>query len=97
MLKKILPKLFLFCFLYLNTEFVFAQSSSLDEDFLESLPPSVKDELELQNEIKEESDLEQLFQSDTSQKTNKYILEKLKSQLEELENRLDNTNQNENN
>ena len=97
MLKKIFPKLFLFCFLYLNTEFVFAQSSSLDEDFLESLPPSVKDELELQNEIKEESDLEQLFQSDTSQKTNKYILEKLKSQLEELENRLDNTNQNENN
>ena len=90
MLKKSKLLLFILPFLFLCPATTFAQSNSLDEDFLESLPPSVKDEIELQNEIKEDTDLEQLFKSDTSQKTNKYILEKLKSQISELENRLDN-------
>lgn len=65
--------------------FSFAQSSNLSEDFLEGLPPSVRDQIEVQNDVQEEEDLEDLFRSDTSLEKNKIILQKLKEQIKALD------------
>ena len=67
---------------------VSAQNTDLSEDFLEGLPPSVRDQIEVQNSVQEESDLEDLFRSDTSLEKNKIILQKLKDQITALDNRL---------
>ena len=53
----------------------------LSEEFLEGLPPSVRDQIEVQNSVVEEGELEDLFRSDTSLEKNKVILNKLKDQL----------------
>ena len=45
---------------------VISQTANLSEDFLEGLPPSVRDQIEVQNTVDEEKDLEDLFRSDTS-------------------------------
>lgn len=65
--------------------FSFAQSTNLSEDFLEGLPPSVRDQIEVQNDVQEEEDLEDLFRSDTSLEKNKIILQKLKEQIKALD------------
>ena len=52
-------------------------STNLSEEFLEGLPPSVRDQIEVQNDVQEEKDLEDLFRSDTSVEKNKVILNKL--------------------
>ena len=61
----------------------------LSEEFLEGLPPSVRDQIEVQNSVVEEGELEDLFRSDTSLEKNKVILNKLKDQLKALEQQLD--------
>ncbi|MDC0512702.1 SLBB domain-containing protein [Gammaproteobacteria bacterium] len=58
------------------------------EDFLEGLPPSVREEIEVQNQVEQEEDLEKLFRSDTSVEKNKVILRNLQEQLRALELRL---------
>jgi protein involved in polysaccharide export with SLBB domain len=69
----------------------YSQSSQdLSKEFLEGLPPSVRDEIEVQNDVKEEADLDALFRSDTSLEKNKVILSRIKSQLEAIEKRLSN-------
>ncbi|MDA9626387.1 SLBB domain-containing protein [Pseudomonadota bacterium] len=65
-----------------------ASSQNLSKEFLEGLPPSVRDEIQIQNEVKEEADLDALFRSDTSLEKNKVILNRIKAQLKAIEKRL---------
>lgn len=68
---------------------IFSQNlSPLAEDFLEGLPPSIREEIEVQNQVEQEEDLEKLFRSDTSVEKNKVILRNLQEQLRALELRL---------
>lgn len=90
---KIISSLFFFAFLYFFIpNAVFAQSTAtltnLSDEFLEGLPPSVRDQIEVQNDVEEESELEDLFRSDTSLEKNKIILQRLKDQIKALDNRL---------
>lgn len=75
----------------------YAQSSQgLSDEFLEGLPPSVRDEIEVQNEVKKEADLDALFRSDTSLEKSKVILRRIKSQLEAIEKRISDDNKDSN-
>ncbi len=78
----------LYALLFSIPSFSFAQSTNLSEDFLEGLPPSVRDQIEVQNDVQEEEDLEDLFRSDTSLEKNKIILQKLKEQIKALDSQL---------
>jgi protein involved in polysaccharide export with SLBB domain len=55
------------------------------EEFLEGLPSSVRESLEVQNSTEQEEALEKLFNSETSIEKNKVILAKLREQLKALE------------
>lgn len=85
-LQFIFLSLFLIC---ANTQ-IFAQmdESILTPEFLEGLPPSVRDQIAGKNKAKQEEDLEVLFRTDTSIQSNKKILESIKKQLFELESRM---------
>lgn len=83
---------FLF-FVFLLPIMLFAQSSDLDEDFLNSLPEEVQDELASENT--EAKPLEKLLNSKTSVLKNKEALKIIKQQISALENRMsdgDNSN-----
>ncbi|MDC1131818.1 SLBB domain-containing protein [Gammaproteobacteria bacterium] len=67
-------------------------TTDLAEEFLEGLPASVRDEIEIQNDLADESELRSLFRSDTSLEKNKYILRKLQNQLDALDERFKNEN-----
>ena len=68
----------------------FSQASNpLSEEFLAGLPPSVADELMLNNAVKKEEDLEKLFRADTKFTKSKDILEKIRYELKSIEKRLD--------
>jgi protein involved in polysaccharide export with SLBB domain len=60
----------------------------LSEEFLAGLPASVRDEIEVNNQVNEEIDLENLFRSETSIDKNKIILQKLKKQILALDKRI---------
>jgi protein involved in polysaccharide export with SLBB domain len=60
---------------------VFSQSTDLAEEFLEGLPPSIRAQVEVQNEVDDERNLEELFSADTSLEKNKVILARLQEQL----------------
>jgi protein involved in polysaccharide export with SLBB domain len=63
---------------------LFAQDIS--EEFLDSLPEGLRDQVEAQSEkSEEEQELEALFRADTSIYNNKRILENIKSQVKDLE------------
>ena len=64
--------------------------SPLAEDFMAGLPPSVREELEVQNQVDDEAELDKLFRSDTSIEKNKVILRNLEEELKALKLRLDN-------
>ena len=68
--------------------------TELSEEFLEGLPPSVRQSLESQNSAEERDKLEKLLKSETTTETNKALLEKLKDQLEILEKSIDDTSNN---
>jgi len=59
-------------------------AQELSNEFLEGLPESIRDNIEVQNEIAEDQELEVLFRSDTSAEKNKMILRKLEDQLDAL-------------
>lgn len=67
----------------LHSQSQFDQSFLTDE-FLEGLPPSVREQIEGQNQIDEEEELEKLFRSETSIEKNKILLQKLQKQLDTL-------------
>lgn len=80
--------IFLFC-LFFNYK-LFAQAAMpLTEEFLAGLPPSVADELRLNNAVEKEEELEKLFRADTNFTKSKDILEKVRYELKAIEKRLD--------
>ncbi len=76
----------------LYSGYIYAQSplsgDILSEEFLAGLPASVRDEIEVQNQVNEEIDLQNLFRSETSVDKNKIILQKLKKQILALDKRI---------
>jgi polysaccharide export outer membrane protein len=62
-------------------------TSLLSEEFLEGLPPSVREEIDIKNQVNDEKEIEDLFRSETSLEKNKIILNKLRDQLAALEKR----------
>ena len=90
LIKKFLLKKFsIFLFLVIPFSLDSQNLTNLSDEFLEGLPPSVREQIEVQNEVDAEKELEDLFQSETSIEKNKVILQKLKDQLIALENRFD--------
>tara|TARA_Y200000002_G_scaffold59558_1_gene44957 strand:+ start:733 stop:2586 length:1854 start_codon:yes stop_codon:yes gene_type:complete len=86
-----------YCFYFLILFSIFSNYSfsqdiqtNLADEFLDGLPASVRDQIEVQNDIQEEKDIEDLFRSDTSLEKNKIILEKLKDQLKAIDQRFKN-------
>ena len=68
----------------------FSQANNpLSEEFLAGLPPSVADELMLNNAVKKEEELEKLFRADTEFIKSKDILEKIRYELKSIEKRID--------
>ena len=61
--------------------------TDLAEEFLEGLPPSVRSEIEVQNDLALDKELESLFRADTSMEKNKVILRKIREQLDAIEDR----------
>lgn len=67
----------------------FSQASNpLTTEFLEGLPPSVREELTLNNAVKKEEELEKLFRADTEFDKTKDVLEKIRYELKAIESRL---------
>lgn len=81
----------IFGIFFLNQPIFSQNLSPLAEDFLEGLPPSVREEIEVQNEVEQEDALEKLFRSDTSVEKNKVILRNLQEEIKALELRLNQT------
>lgn len=64
-------------------------SQDISEEFLDSLPEGLRDQVEAQSEKSEqEQEVEGLFRSDTSVYNNKKILQNLKEQVEDLSERI---------
>ena len=57
----------------------------LTEEFLAGLPPSVADELRLNNAVQKEEELEKLFRADTNFTKSKDILERVRYELKAIE------------
>jgi hypothetical protein len=71
--------------------------TDLAEEFLEGLPPSVRSEIEVQNDLALDKELENLFRADTSIEKNKVILRKIREQLNAIEDRFsDDANESDN-
>ena len=68
----------LFCLITLNVHSQ-VDTSLLNEEFLEGLPPSVRDEIDSKNQVGEEREMEELFRTETSQEKNKFILKDFES------------------
>jgi len=80
--------IFLFC-LFLPHKLSAQAAMPLTEEFLAGLPPSVADELRLNNAVQKEEELEKLFRADTNFTKSKDILEKVRYELKAIEKRLD--------
>lgn len=82
-----------FLFLFFFSVFTFSQASNpLSDEFLEGLPPDVREELKLNNAVKKEEDLEKLFRADTEFDKTKDVLEKIRYELAGIEKRLSQSN-----
>ena len=77
-----LSSYFIFTFTFLISLSIGAQE--LSQEFLEGLPESIRDNIEVQNEIANDEELEVLFRTDTSARKNKMILKKIEDQLDAL-------------
>jgi protein involved in polysaccharide export with SLBB domain len=82
-------KLFLLSFAFISISGLgFSQAinlSELDDEFLRGLSPSVKDQVETQNKLDQQSQLEKLFRSETSVEKNRVILDRLKDEIAALD------------
>jgi len=74
--------------LNISSQDAFTPNTVVSKEFLEGLPPSMRGELEDANSTEKEEELEQLFRADTTIEKNRAILQKLKDQIDLLENRL---------
>ncbi len=86
--KFFLPSVFLFC-LFIPSKLFGQAAMPLTEEFLAGLPPSVADELRLNNAVQKEEELEKLFRADIRFTKSKDILEKVRYELKAIEKRLD--------
>lgn len=81
-------KKILIIFIFIFSIQIFSQSpldkSFLNQEFLEGLPPAIREQIEGQNQLNEEQDLEKLFRSETSIEKNKILLKKIQDQLGDL-------------
>ena len=73
------------------------ETQELSQEFLEGLPESIRDNIEVQNEIAQDEELEVLFRSDTSATKNRMILKKLEDQMDALKKLVEPENLNNNN
>ena len=78
---------FLFISLF-SVSILNAQSIDLADDFLDSLDPNLREEIESATDKKEDLELQKLFNAEASIKTNKAILEGIKKQINDLDIRL---------
>ena len=77
----------LLLFIFTHTSLFAQTQSAMDEDFLNSLPEDVQDELNNENSEKSGA-LEKLLNSKTSVVKNKAALQIIKQQITDLENRI---------
>ena len=66
---------------------IFSQEGGMSDQFLESLPDSVRGQMEDQNS-QADNEIEKLFRADTSAKKNKEILSTLSRQLDSIEQKM---------
>ena len=67
----------MFCLITLNVHSQ-VDTSLLNEEFLEGLPPSVRDEIDSKNQVGEEREMEELLELRLRRK-NKFILKRLRA------------------
>ncbi len=75
----------MFNFLFVVTMIFYSNlslaQSTLDQSFLEGLPQSIRDQVEVENKLDKEEELNKLFRSETSIEKNKVILDRLKAEI----------------
>ncbi len=80
-----------FLIIYATTPFYISAQNVLDETFLEGLPQSIRDQVEVENKLQKEEDLTKLFRSETSIEKNKIILNRLKAEIQALDKKFNET------
>lgn len=78
-------------FILALTSFQTFGQNALDETFLEGLPQSIRDQVEVENRLQKEEDLTKLFRSETSIEKNKIILDRLKAEIQALDKKFNET------
>jgi protein involved in polysaccharide export with SLBB domain len=78
-------------FILALTSFQIFGQNALDESFLEGLPQSIRDQVEVENKLQKEEDLTKLFRSETSIEKNKIILDRLKAEIQALDKKFNET------
>ena len=78
-------------FILALTSFQTFGQNALDESFLEGLPQSIRDQVEVENKLQKEEDLTKLFRSETSIEKNKIILDRLKAEIQALDKKFNET------
>ena len=78
-------------FFSIFSSYIFSQEGGMSGEFLESLPDSVRGQMEDQNS-QTENEIEKLFRADTSAKKNKEILSTLSRQLDSIEQKMNQGN-----
>lgn len=87
-LMRYIPDLNLKSFLMLAAILSSANAYSqaaISKEFLEGLDPSIRDQIESENEETDESELEELFRAEISVEKNKAILKSLRKKMDSLE------------
>ena len=72
----------------LSVQLIAQAANPLSDAFLAGLPPSVAEELQLNNAVQQEEELEKLFRADTEFLKTKDILEKIRYELKAVDKRL---------
>ena len=88
-----MKKFFVILSIFIFSSEIFPQGaldqSFLNQEFLEGLPPAIRDQIEGQNQLNEEEELEKLFRSETTLEKNKVLLRKMEEQLSNLKKSMD--------
>lgn len=82
-------KSFLFLSFILSSANAYGQAA-ISKEFLEGLDPSIRDQIESENEETDEGELEELFRAEISVEKNKAILKSLRKKMDSLEQRMEN-------
>lgn len=82
-------KSFLMLAVILSSANAYSQAA-ISKEFLEGLDPSIRDQIESENEETDEGELEELFRAEISVEKNKAILKSLRKKMDSLEQRMEN-------